>query len=646
MKKISKKDATLLGMETNITRRDFLNGTLLGAGAALLHLPSPENLFAGESGNNDYWDGYGGVGDYANSHGNPASVMLNAHKVRDGEFDQIPADLHDTGEVYDLVVVGGGMSGLGAAYYFRKGNKNGTCLILDNHPVFGGASKQNEFNVNGQKLMAAQGANEFDIPIVPEEDGYDMYRDLGVPTKFEYQSWDPKLRKLEFDPTNFGYQHWLDAPSFGHYFEPRLKNSQHGWLRETWGKKLTETPYSEKVRADFLRARYEVKGKKDRPDLYKWLDSMSYKEFLEGPIGADPTVTNYFDPVSASAIGLGCDAVSALAAASIDLPGGQGYRKKRYVYPYPIDGYPEHAWHMFPGGNSGFARYFVKWLIPDSIRGGRGLSDVLTERINFEALDRAGSKTRLRMNATAVRVEHDGSAETSKHVNMIYTQNGKTYRVRAKTVIMAGGGWSTRRVVRDLPEDYREAYSTFRYAAHMVVNVAVTNWRFLYKLGLTGARWFDGFGYCCNLRRQMVHDGYRPTLHPDQPDVLTFYIPFYYPGLDVAAQGVQGRMELTAASYADYEKQIREQMVRLFGAAGFDPKKDIAGIILNRWGHAFLVPEAGFYYGRNGKPPARDTIRRGFGRIKFAHADLGGHQYWLGAINEGRRAAEQVLETL
>jgi spermidine dehydrogenase len=64
----------------------------------------------------------------------------------------------------------------------------------------------------------------------------------------------------------------------------------------------------------------------------------------------------------------------------------------------------------------------------------------------------------------------------------------------------------------------------------LVVNVAVTNWRFLYKLGLTGGRWFDGFGYFCNLRQQMVIGDYHPKLNPDYPNVLTFYAPFYAPG--------------------------------------------------------------------------------------------------------------------
>ncbi len=88
--------------------------------------------------------------------------------------------------------------------------------------------------------------------------------------------------------------------------------------------------------------------------------------------------------------------------------------------------------------------------------------------------------------------------------------------------------------------------------------------------------------------------------------------------------------------------KIRQQLVTLFGEAGFDPQRDIAGIVLNRWGHAYVNPQPGFYFQPNGAPAARDVIRRPFGRIAFGHSELVGHQYWLGAINEGKRAMEQV----
>jgi spermidine dehydrogenase len=165
-----------------ITRRDFLNATLLGVGATLLQASAPIELVA----KNNSWDGYGAVGDYAISSGNTQEVMRVAHEIRDGRYDHLPSNAVDTGEFFDLVAVGGGMSGLGAAYYFKKAKKpSWKCLVLENHPIFGGESKRNEFLVNGQRLIAPQGANEFDIPAKPGEDGHELYAELGIPWKFE-----------------------------------------------------------------------------------------------------------------------------------------------------------------------------------------------------------------------------------------------------------------------------------------------------------------------------------------------------------------------------------------------------------------------------------------------------------------------------
>src|SRR5438132_274374 len=168
----------LLGTDQLITRRDFLNGTLLGAGATLLQASAPFELVAKENS----WDGYGAVGDYAISSGNTQEMIRVAHEIRDGRYDRLPANVIDTEELFDLVVIGGGMSGLGAAYYFKKAKKpSWKCLILENHPIFGGESKRNEFLVKGQRLIGPQGANEFDIPAKPGEQGYELYTELRLP---------------------------------------------------------------------------------------------------------------------------------------------------------------------------------------------------------------------------------------------------------------------------------------------------------------------------------------------------------------------------------------------------------------------------------------------------------------------------------
>jgi len=245
-----------------------------------------------------------------------------------------------------------------------------------------------------------------------------------------------------------------------------------------------------------------------------------------------------------------------------------------------------------------------------------------------------------------VNVRHNASPEGSDTVLVTYRKGGKTYRLRARSVVMASAGWSNKHAVTDLPDEYRGAYENFFYSPVLVVNVALTNWRFLQKLGLTGCRWFGGFGFSCNIRKPMIVGDYSQPLHPDKPVVLTFYVPLHYPGLPVPEQGIRGREEILSTPFREYERKIVDQMNRLFGRSGFDPKKDIAGIILNRWVNAYLNPQPGFYFGSDSKPAPRETIRKRFGRIAFGHSELNGHMNWIAAVEEGRSAARKAMEIL
>jgi len=619
-------------MGRGITRRDFLNGLLIGTGAALLHLPAPGKLFAQAEDR----EGFGGVGDYANSHGNTAEVIRAFQAIEDGSFRSIQQEVVETDLLYDLVVVGGGLSGLGAAYEFSKNApRQAKCLILENHPIFGGEAKRNEFIVQGQPLIGPQGSNAFGIIDRPGIPGYDIYSELGIPTEFEYGEMAPGLKPLDFDATNFGYRLWFDSKSIGHYFAGQGKDTAGTWVAGLWENKLSGTPYPENVRKDFLRW-HTIKDRQYKgADYDRWLDSMTYKEYLEKVLKLDPEITRYADPVLASVVGLGCDVISTYAARQVSMPGFpefQGHRSLRNSH-----------WHSFPGGNDGFTRYLVKALIPAAIEGGRNFADIHNGRVRFAALDREDNRVRLRLGCSVVRVEQEAGPGQGKSVAVIYSRDGRLYRVKARGAVMACGSRLSRKVVSDLPAGHAEAYARFHVSPILVANVALTNWRFLYRLGFTACKWFSGFGFGCNIRKPMYVGNYRPPLHPDKPTILTFYISFQQPGFPVEAQGEDGRKKLLTTSFAEFEALLTAQMKQLFSDAGFEPKKDIAGIILNRWTYAYVNPQPGFYFGRDGRPAPRDIIRQPFGPIAFAHAELNGHQHWVAAIDEGRRAAGQVM---
>jgi spermidine dehydrogenase len=246
--------------------------------------------------------------------------------------------------------------------------------------------------------------------------------------------------------------------------------------------------------------------------------------------------------------------------------------------------------------------------------------------------------TRIRLGATVARVEH-----ASDGVAVVYEQGGKLYRTKGRLALAASAGWANRHVLADLPAEVKSAYDEFLYAPALSVNVALRNWRFLAKLRAPAVRYFDGdFGWSCNIRQSMTAGAFQAPLDPDKPVVLTFYTGVYQAGLAAKEQGEAGRKRLLGTSYAEYERAIRKQMTTLFADAGFNASADIAGIVLNRWGHARVIQPPGFYYGLNGKMSPRQVVERGYGKIAIAHSELGGHQSAAGALAQGQRAAKQL----
>ncbi len=605
-----------LGLTAPITRRDFLNNTLIGSGAALTVAACPAHAMA-KSGD---FTGPGGIGDYARSNGNTAEVTQAAHRMRDGAYEALLAKAGEAEETYDLVIVGGGLCGMMAAYEYAKAT-GGTkrCLILENHPVFGGAARQNEVMVDGVRLIGPQASNDF----LPPEPGSGtqldhLFDELAIPRRYDFQAWPESLKALRFATDNYENMDGLGEGNVdvAYWF------GKQGWRANIWADDLKSAPYSDKARADLLTWR-RTTGR-DGPEDPRILDGMSYQHYLEAVKGYDPEVTRFSRGVVGLLGGVGPDAVSA-----------------RVGHAYVRDA--ERAAMAFPGGNSMLSRYMAHALIPGAIPDGRDFAGIANGRIDFAALDKPDQSTRIRLETTVLKVRHDTDGRS---VLIDYERNGTVNRVRGGAAVVATGGWVTRHIVADLPEDIRDAYGSFLHAPALVVNVALRNWRFLYKLNATAARWMDDdgmMGFCANIRRSMTVGDYAPALHPDKPALLTFYMGHYAPGPDARAQSVGGRTAMLNTSYGDYERRLRRQMTEMFAGTGFDAKRDIAAIILNRWGHARIVQPPGFYYGTGDKPSPRDVVAKGFGRIAIAHSELNGAQNYTGAFQHGKRAAEQVL---
>jgi spermidine dehydrogenase len=635
-----------IGMDASITRRDFLGSTLLASGASLLNGLNPTELLAMDNGSatageKDDWTSYGGVGDYSRSNGNTFEVMQAGHKMRDGAYDPLPADTVDTGETYDCVVVGGGISGLAAALFFgRQAGPDKTCLILENHPIFGGEAKQNEFEVDGKKLIAHQGSAIYLVPY-PHSFIAWFYDSIGLHTpKLTYQKWSGTGPEMAISHTPYDSA-GLSRGQYGLWFGAKFGQKPGIWLIDPVGKKMEGAPVSATARRELLRwfsGTAAEQSKFDPPqyegdEISRKLDAISLEQHMMERYGLSrETIRRFLSPVEGGGSGLGPDALSAFCEYAADL-----------LHPWD-DGSGE-AVQMFPGGNTTIARLMAKALLPGSIDGPATVEGVSRGAVNFAALDAPGSKARLRLSATALSVRHDGDPMKASSLSVAYAKDGKVFRVKARSAVMAGGSWTAKHILQDLGEAQRNAYAQFFRSPCMMANVAVRNWRFLQKMGITGCRWFDGVGNYFDVRRVAVGGGVEPTISPDEPIVLTLKVLYTYPGYSTEEQGHRGRGEMLTTPFRDYERRIRQQFTEMFGSAGFDSERDIAGIVLNRWGHAYLNPQPGFFFGKDARPAPRDVLRSApFGRIAFANTDLAGamdHRY---SILEAHRAVGQLLD--
>jgi spermidine dehydrogenase len=636
-----------------ITRRDFVGGSLLGTGAALLGMAAPAALRQAHAQTSPAsmadlgpeWTGPGGIGDYARSNGNTHEVVNAAHgAIRNRERDRQLQTAVDTGERPDVVIVGCGIAGLSACWTYRKDRPDGTVLMLDQHAIFGGEAKQNDFDVDGYRLTAPQGATGIVVPFNrAREAGFASHfsEDLGFPQEFVYQKPTGLARDIlvpedAWSPMHVGWE----RSDIGYYYEGK------GWVRNAWQNGFRDAPISDEARRALVQMEL-FRTPPRRDDWDRWLDSMTYQDFLQNVVGIAPAVLpevlQYLNPITAAmGCGLGADVISAYSAWNFLQPGVLGYTRYLNGGADPTDSI---YLASFPGGHAGTARHFLKKIMPAALLGEYRMADILNGAVQWDQLDKANEPVRMRLSATVVSVVHDGPADSAKGAVVTYLKGGRLYRVRAGAVILCGQQHANRHICRDVPPEYREAMNTFHHAPMLTVNVAVRHWKFMENLGIASARWFEGFGWWVSLRRNLEIPGQATQpLDPSKPTVLTMYNPFCLPGVPFPQQCTLARMQLFNMSYAQIESAVREQFTKLFGDHGFDARRDIAGIITNRWGHAYVVDPPGFFFGKDGKPAAKDVINKRFNRLAFGHSELSGAQMWETAAGEGERAARQILE--
>ena len=533
----------------------------------------------------------------------------------------------------------------------REARPGQTCLILENHALPGGEAKRNEFFVDGYKITGPQGSNLTVVPSV-RGDWYDgLFNDLEIPRHPEFQVLEGYKGDLRLSPTNYLPMLGIaeQAASAGYFFDKKTFDLEESyWDIDSSQNGYTNTAFSAAEKADLKRLREGTGVNMAGDDWPQWLDSITYQEYLKDTLNIQPRVIKLLDITLTTTAGMGCSAISARYAMMSALPGFDKGFSGKSLYRVPSDDKEIAGIFSFPGGNDAIYRLMLKKVLPNAISGGKSFEEIHDSTYQFENFDNPGNPTRVRLNSTAVRVEHDIDPARANSVTVYYQIKGKVYRVKAKGVVSAVGGWVNKYIIQDLPGEYEDAFDQLVHGSNMVVNVALRNWKPMAKLGVSACHFFtnNGLGGFCNIRRPMVFGDNQSPLDPEKPVVLTFYAGFSKPGLPAKEQAAAIRWELMSKTYADIEASVRQLLTTMFGSLGFDDEKDIAGIIVNRWGHSYVAAIPGFFHGNNGKPALQQVITRPFGRIAFGHSEHNGIQEWFGAVEHGERAARQVLEII
>jgi spermidine dehydrogenase len=581
-----------------------------------------------------------------------------AHQVRDGTFWQKAGSLSNTGEVYDLVVVGAGISGLAAAYYFRqKAGQNARILILDNHDDFGGHAQRNEFNVGGRLLISAAGTGGIESPFPYSREARGLMDELGIdPAALAAKCEDHEaLRELQsayfFDKETFGD----DRLVVGH--GKRLGFSdpwRRGETEMSWKEFLAKTPLLAEVQQEIARL------EEDEIDYLPGLSSdekkdqlsrMSYRDFLLNYVKLHPGALPFYQTRTHGLYSVGIDAVGALDCWAMDFPGFQGMNIERSLpalLSHTAFGYltpPEPYSFQHPDGGASVARHLVRALIPEAVSG-HTAEDIVTAKVDYGLLDVSGSPVRIRLNSTVVRARNVGEPDSAKEVEVAYERHGQVFSVRGRGVVLACWNSMIPYICPELPKHQKEALAYGVKSPLVLTNVAIRNWTSFKKIGISEVSSPGMYHTGVSLAPPINIGDYNYPSSPEEPMVLALLRTPCQPGLPLRDQYRIGHVELYDTPFETFERKIRDQLARILAPGGFDPARDIAGIAVNRWPHGY-AREYGSLWDPDWPEDQKPCVigRKQFGRITIANSDAAAAAYMDPAMDQAYRAVGELVAT-
>jgi spermidine dehydrogenase len=632
----SKRDKEL-GMNRNITRRDFLNGVAVTAGALTLgqHL----NFHALAQGSTNQ-----GAKNYPPSatglQGQTDASQTVMHAVRDGSMFDFGSAM-PTGETYDLVVVGAGISGLAAAYLYRQQMPGARVLIVDPLEDFGGHAKRNEFEVNGKTVI-----------------GYGGSQTLQTPTYFS-----AAVNKLLSDIA-------IDLPKFETYFDQAWSEDRGlaGGLffpKEVWGEDvmvrrdgdisewIQKTPMTEKAKQDlitFVSDPPDYLAGMTREEKFEFLSRTTYKDFLLNVVKADPQLVTYFQTSTTGYFGVGIDGTTCLDAWGNYNPGFDGMDLGDVPYKTMSPSGrlaltdPDPYIHHFPDGNAGVARALVRALIPDALPGAT-MEDLVTTPVDYSKLDGDTNDVRIRLSSSVLRVKHNGNPESASDVEIIYADSNGLHSVSAGHIVLACWHRVIPYLTDEISTEQRLALNDQHKVPLMYNNVVLKNWQAFDKLKIDRFAARGHYWPSVSIDFPVSMGSYQFAQTPDDPVVLHFSkVVVNGDSTSARDQARAGRYELAETPFEELERSMRDLLARALSGGDFDPAEDIAAITINRWSHGYayeyMRPWDAFW--PDGPLPI-EMARQPWGRIAIANADSGAYAYAHSAIDQAVRAVRDLL---
>jgi spermidine dehydrogenase len=626
-----------LGMDRAITRRDFLDGVALAIGGTMLGaygLPAA----AQEAGVDAAVYPPAGTG----LRGQTDAAQNVMHAIRDGSFWAANPAVAETGETYDLVVVGAGISGLAAAFLWRQQRPEARILIIDPLEDFGGHAKRNEFTTSSGKILIGYGGSQsMQTPSYFSPAVTQLLADVGIePARFEEfydQAWS--------DDRGLSSAVFFDAAKWGVDRLVIRSGETADWVNQT--------PMNDKAKADLIelidapRDYLPDMTPEERLDL---LARITYTDFLLDYVKADPQVVDYFQTSTTGYFGVGIDATTALDARGNWNPGFDGMDLGETVSKYHSPSGrlaftdPDDYIYHFPDGNAGIARALVRAMIPNAL-GGTTMEDLATATADYAQLDLADNPVRLRLNSTVVKVAHDGDPATAEGVTVTYAgTDGGLATVRAGQVVLACWHRVIPYLTDELGEAQIAALNDQQKVPLIYTNVQLRNWKALDELKIDGVRAHGNFWSGFEIDFPVSMGDYRFADTPEDPVILHLSKVLVEPGLPSREQALAGKRQLVSLSFEEMERSIRDLLARALAGTSFDPATDIEGITCNRWSHGYayeyMRPWDQFW--PDGPLPI-ETARQPWGRIAIANSDSGAYAYAHSAIDQAVRAVRDLI---